>query len=564
MIYVYLEDFTVKKFHLKLMATVSAATVLLSGCSSSYYGIYGLLVETVESAAEATEEDIPEEDTEPADIWVWPDTSGEDHGQSFNWGHHHQDDHEENANYEPGTVTVLVYMNGSNLETEEGFASRDILEMVNAGSSDDVTIVMQTMGTKRWSKKFDIKSDRSQTFVVDGDGLTLIRDDLGQLDCTISETLEEFIEFGTKEYPADRNILILWDHGGGPAYGFGWDQFQDDYDNLSIDEMMEALDNSGAYFDFIGMDCCIMSCLEVCYALRDYCDYMILSEDFESSLGWSYTGWLEALYENPSISTYDLSKILIDDMISHNENDRILGDRSIMALIDESKVDRLWRAWTEFAYANEDDLLSCNYSQQLEETGKGKGLLDRINAGRSSRLGDLLDYIDETLDEALDDDVYISDYCITDLRCLAYAVDSDESEDLINALDKALLYVGATSDNLNLTGISITLPYNDTALCHDLKAVLVRCGCFDSVYTQWLLKFKNAEITRFSIDWEAIGNNLWNEWGTTEESDFWEEWDDYEEDSDIWEEWEDDDDDGLSGFWGFWGDYESSGLWGDW
>ena len=139
-----------------------------------------------------------------------------------------------------------------------------------------------------------------------------------------------------------------------------------------------------------------------------------------------------------------------------------------------------------------------------------------------------------------------------------------DREDLINALDKALLYVGATSDNLNLTGISITLPYNDTALCHDLKAVLVRCGCFDSVYTQWLLKFKNAEITRFSIDWEAIGNNLWNEWGTTEESDFWEEWDDYEEDSDIWEEWEDDDDDGLSGFWGFWGDYESSGLWGDW
>ncbi len=550
-----------KKSILKISSVIASAGILLTGCSSnSLLGLPGLFMDTMDVVAEQSLEYAEEEEEdETADIWTWPDTS--DHETSYNWGHHHDDDDTGNpgssAVCDAGTVTVLVYMNGSTLETEEGFASRDIQEMVNAGFSDDVTIVMQTMGTKYWSKKFDIDSDRSQTFVVNGDGLTLVRDDLEQLDCTVSDTLEEFIEFGTTNYPADRNILILWDHGGGPAYGFGWDEFRDEYENLSIDEMMEALDNSGAYFDFIGMDCCIMSCLEVCYALRDYCDYMILSEDFESCLGWSYTGWLKALYDNPSISTYDLGKILIDDMITKNETDKLYGDRSILSLIDESKVDRLWREWVEFAYENEEELLSCNYSQELEEIGKGEGLMERFRStSKSEFIEGILDYLEDNYDS----EVGVSDYCITDLRLLAHAIDSDSSEDLLKALDKALIYVGATSDNLNLTGISITLPYNDSSLYRDLKNVLESCGCFESTYTSWLAKFKNAVITRTGIDWESIGTDLWNEWGTTESSDIWDEWDEYD-DSEIWDEWDEYED---SGFWGSWGDYDSSGFWGSW
>ena len=133
--------------------------------------------------------------------------------------------------------------------------------------------------------------------------------------------------------------------------------------------MVKALKNCDTHFDFIGMDCCIMSCLEITYALRDYCDYMIVSEDFESSLGWYYTGWLEALYEDTSISTYDLAKILIDDMVAKNEKDRFNGDRAILALVDESHMDKLWELWTQFAYDCEDKLLSTNYSQQMESSG---------------------------------------------------------------------------------------------------------------------------------------------------------------------------------------------------
>lgn len=120
---------------------------------------------------------------------------------------------------------------------------------------------------------------------------------------------------------------------------------------LTIDEIQTAIRQSGIYFDIVGMDSCIMSSLELCCAMYNYCDYMILSEDFESGYGWSYTGWLNALSENTSISSEELGKIIVDDMIADNEEN---GEgSSTLALIDESYMKVLYTAWADFAYAND-------------------------------------------------------------------------------------------------------------------------------------------------------------------------------------------------------------------
>ena len=82
----------------------------------------------------------------------------------------------------------------------------------------------------------------------------------------------------------------------------GYDEWNaDENATLTIDEMQSALKDAGTFFDFIGMDCCIMSSLEVCCALYDFCDYMILSEDFESGLGWYYTDFINAMNNNPDV-----------------------------------------------------------------------------------------------------------------------------------------------------------------------------------------------------------------------------------------------------------------------
>lgn len=268
------------------------------------------------------------------------------------------------------SATVLVYLNGSDLESEAGEATTDIAEMLKSGIGQKANVVIETLGTRRW-QDFGIASDHAQRHVVKNGKLELVDDSLGQLDTTDPSTLSDFIRWGVENYPADRYMLILWDHGAGPVYGFGVDEFQkEEYAALTLDEMKRALDeNPGVHFDMIGMDCCIMSSVETCYALAPYCDYTVLSEDFEPGVGWSYARWMSMLEDNPSVSMAELGKVIVDDMVSATAADPANGDATL-ALIDESAVPALYEAWIEFAYANEDALLKNNYSQEIEWRGR--------------------------------------------------------------------------------------------------------------------------------------------------------------------------------------------------
>lgn len=390
------------------------------------------------------------------------------------------------------TVTVLCYVNGSDLETQSGEATGDISEIIDGDYNEDVRFVIQTMGTKRWDKALGIASDRSQRYLVKENKLELVDDSLGQLDCTKEETLFDFIKWGTEKYPADRYILHFWNHGGGPVIGFGVDEFQSQDASLTIDEMRSAIKKSGVFFDFVSMDCCIMSCLEVCYALADCCDYVILSEDFESGLGWDYAGWVSALSNTPSIDTRTLAKIAIDDTIRANETQQ-WGDALILSLIDEAMVGPLYKAWTNFAYANESTLLGTNYSQPVKRKKSINGLIGRMHPKMQG--------------------VSLSDYYITDMMAVSQNVKSDEANALANALARTLVYSNQTTDETTLTGMAISLPYGDSSYYKDMKKVFANAG-IDETYVKWLSKFTNASGVDSYYDYNEWGNewNGWSEW----------------------------------------------------
>ena len=263
------------------------------------------------------------------------------------------------------STTVLIYLNGSDLESDAGEATADMAEMLASGVGENTNVVIETLGTREWHN-YNIASDHTQRYLVKNGKLELVDDSLPQLDTTAPQTLSDFIAWGTTNYPADRYVLVMWDHGGGPVYGFGYDEFQDEGAALTLDEMQQALAaNPNVHFDIIGMDCCIMGSLETCVALQPYCDYMVLSEDFVPGTGWSYQGWMSELEQNPTVSSEDLGKMIVDDMISDTAKDPENGEATL-ALIDESSVDELYNAWLNFAYENKDSLLANNYSQQTE------------------------------------------------------------------------------------------------------------------------------------------------------------------------------------------------------
>ena len=290
------------------------------------------------------------------------------------------------------SATVLVYLNGSDLESMAGMATADITEMLSSGIGTNANVVIETLGTRTWHG-FDIASDHTQRYVVKQGELQLVDDSLGQLDTTDPKTLADFIRWGTENYPADRYILVLWDHGAGPVYGFGYDEFQGEGAALTLDEMKEALAaNPDVHFDLIGMDCCIMSSLETCYALSPYCDYFVLSEDFEPGIGWSYGGWMSQLEENPGISTPNLGKAIIDGMVADTASYADAGEATL-ALIDAAKIPDLYAAWLDFAYANTDALQGTNYSHETE--WQGLPVVER--AGDNKAHGDVPSWYDDML-----------------------------------------------------------------------------------------------------------------------------------------------------------------------
>jgi hypothetical protein len=203
--------------------------------------------------------------------------------------------------------TVLIYMNGSDLESEDLAATHDLLEMIAADFGDNVAVIIETGGTMDWHTAeyglVDISSTTNQRFRVLEDNLSLL-ESVGQKNMGEASTLEEFINYGMSAFPAAHYALLFWNHGGGAVNGFGSDENYDS-DGLTIEEMDNAL--AGAYttnhetFDIIGFDACLMGSLEMADMLSDYADYFIGSEELEPGHGWDYETVINTIVDNPQI-----------------------------------------------------------------------------------------------------------------------------------------------------------------------------------------------------------------------------------------------------------------------
>lgn len=376
------------------------------------------------------------------------------------------------------SATVMMYLVGSDLESAEGMATNDLEEIMRADLGEHVNVVIQTMGCHKWHNDA-VSPAATQRFTVENGELVCQEPDLEQLDSTAPETLRDFIQYCAREYPADRNILILWDHGGGPVYGFGYDEYRSAASTLTLDEMQTALDEAGVKFDFIGFDACLMGCMETAVALSDYADYLIASEDFISGYGWEYQYWLTELGDDVTMPTAKLGRTIVDTFVTESEQARTAG---IMTLADLQYAQALYDAWWDYAQANQEALTAQNYSWATENTGRGY----------------FSGWIDGNGEYAM------SEYYITDLMALASTLECRESAALVRALQNIVVYSASTDTDSDFTGLSVTLPYGDAEFYKDLTGVFTACG-FDSDYVAWLEAFTVADGSDDFYD-------SWSEW----------------------------------------------------
>ena len=215
-------------------------------------------------------------------------------------------------------------------------ATSDLMEMTKADIGDNVNLIVYTGGCRKWQNQV-VSSSKNQVYqVVDGGLKRLVSDD-GSKAMTDYRTLASFIQYGAKNFPADRNMLIFWDHGGGSVSGYGYDEKLGSSSSMTLGDIKKALDAGGIKYDVIGFDACLMATVENALMLSDYADYMIASEETEPGIGWYYTDWLTKLSRNTSMPTTELGKTLIDSFITAC-NSRCPGQQTTLSLVDLAEL----------------------------------------------------------------------------------------------------------------------------------------------------------------------------------------------------------------------------------
>ncbi len=289
---------------------------------------------------------------------------------------------------------IMIYMIGSDLESEGAAASLDITEMKDASFDPEHTkLLVYTGGSKKWALD-DIDENENAIFEVTNGAITKVQSFEKKL-MTEPGSLTEFVDYVYENYPADLYDLVLWDHGGGPIVGYGQDENSLMGKSMKIPALTGALTESklvkdGKRFDLIGFDACLMGSAEVARQLSGYANYMVASEETEPGDGWSYS-FLNNLSEEKMVNdTEELGRVIIDEYISHYNDYQYDVDLSL-ALIDLKKIQQLSDSVDALFSKVKEQMTEQTFSQysQLMTREKVYGYTGRDN--QSYDLVDLLD-----------------------------------------------------------------------------------------------------------------------------------------------------------------------------
>ena len=265
------------------------------------------------------------------------------------------------------TVTVMIYMCGTDLESKYGMGTSDLGEMVKATIDHKVNVIVETGGCRAWKNNI-VSSSVNQIYQVQTGGLRRLESDFGKSYMTDPDNLASFIQYCKKNFPADRNILIFWDHGGGSLSGYGYDEKQGSgfglsSDTMTLPEIDVALKKGGCVFDWIGFDACLMATLETAMVCNDYADYMIASEESEPGTGWYYTDWLTQLSKNTSVSTESIGKTIVDTFVTASQRAQA-NAQVTLSVVDLAKMSgTVPQALRNFSAATTNLIKGNNYKQ---------------------------------------------------------------------------------------------------------------------------------------------------------------------------------------------------------
>ena len=373
------------------------------------------------------------------------------------------------------TITLMIYMCGSNLESDAGAASDDLKEMVAGMGSNQVNVIVMTGGSRSWHTD-GIQSDAIQLHSITSSGIHHLSVDgvestpgnMGE-----SATLTRLIDYSVSNYPASRYALILWDHGSGPMGGVCADEWHD-MDMLTLDEIVSALEASKlpGKLDWIGFDACLMGTLEVACAVQPYAQYMIASQSTEPGYGWNYS-FLKQLDRDQNGA--DTGKRIVDAYFDQYID---LPDTLTMSCINLGQLTPLLSEMDAFFGPIADGITEEQfpnlYRQSLSTIGFGRAASsDEISLDLVD-LGDLVLHIEDV---------------------------SGHQAALLDALNNAV--VCSRSNRSGINGISVYHPLQNTSHTTDWQEQSDRTNG-STGYRRYIQAFSQMLTSRGAVNWAGM------------------------------------------------------------
>jgi len=197
----------------------------------------------------------------------------------------------------------------------------------------------------------------------DGTWIYEIKDGVAEVVCEWEEknssdpaTLKEFLLYGLGNYPADKTMLVVQDHG------YSWRGVcSDDTDGggslMLIDGMAAAIrearaENGGKGVDLLALDACSVATVEVAYELRDTVPWFVASQLVVPYDGLPYDMIVRALVDRPTMTVEELASAMVDMNVEYYSSKELYEhiypyDQDFVALsaFDMSLVDELGEAF---------------------------------------------------------------------------------------------------------------------------------------------------------------------------------------------------------------------------
>lgn len=377
------------------------------------------------------------------------------------------------------TRTIMIYMAGSNLESDARIATSDLDSILpDKINLEKTNVLLYTGSTKVWHNF--ASSDENAIYILKEDGFKKLGS-YNEKSLGDSNIFKSFLNYSYTNFKTDKYDLIFWNHGLG-ALGSISDEKSHDF--LTLVEMEEALKNS--YFNknnklnTVLFRTCLNATYEMASVFSNYANYMIASE--EVTMGKTNESVLNFINE-----------------LTPLDNGEEYGKKFIKAYQEQMKNIDIYSS-TDSTYS----IIDLTKFQKLNQ--KMNTFFSKIDA---KKYYNNIAKIRSNLHQYAVNTSNTEDYDTIDLYELINSLKSYSSKDadeILNMINEMVLYNWTTNDSSH--GIAIYFPFNGQN-----KVKNIHLGIYSKIdasqnYYDFIKKFNDIQTNGIAIDFNLKGNEV--------------------------------------------------------